>query len=211
MIRITALAVLMAACLPLLAAEEAKLKPDFAKAKTISETLCVACHGADGNSVLPANPIIAGQGSAYLLKQLIDFKASEGKPAARVSPVMNGMVAPLSVDDMNSLAAYFSQQKRKPAIASDEQLVAAGRLVWRKGDFEKGIPACAGCHGAAGAGVPALYPRLAGQYAEYTDAQMKNFRSEVRSNDPEKMMRTIADKFSDKQIKAVADYIAGLR
>lgn len=211
MIRTTALAVLMAACLPLLAAEEAKLKPDFAKAQKISETLCVACHGVDGNSVLPANPIIAGQGSAYLLKQLIDFKASEGKPAARVSPVMNGMVAPLSVDDMRSLALYFSQQKINPAIAVDENLVAAGRVIWRKGDFERGVPACAGCHGAAGRGVPALYPRLAGQHAEYTDAQMKNFRSEVRSNDPEKMMRTIADKFSDKQIKAVADYIAGLR
>lgn len=211
MIRTTALAVIMAACLPVCAAEAAKARPDLAKAKQIAETLCVACHGADGNSVLPENPIIAGQASAYLLKQLVDFKAVEGKPANRINPIMNGMVAPLSLDDMNSLAAFYSQQTRKPAIASDAQLVAAGRLIWRQGDFEKGIPACAGCHGAAGAGVPALYPRLSGQYAEYTAAQMKNFRNEVRANDPDKMMRNIADKFSDKQIKAVADYIAGLR
>lgn len=211
MIRITALAVLLAASFSVSAAEDAAGKVDLVKAKKIAESLCVACHGIDGNSALPANPIIAGQGSAYLFKQLIDFKATEGKPAARVSSVMNGMVAPLSADDMKSLAVYFSQQKIKPAIAVDEKLVAAGRVIWRKGDFERGIPACAGCHGAAGGGVPTLYPRLAGQHAEYTEAQLKNFRSEQRSNDPEKMMRSIADKFSDKHIKALADYIAGLR
>lgn len=211
MIRITALAVLLAASFSVSAAEDAAGKIDLVKAKTIAESLCVACHGIDGNSALPANPIIAGQGSAYLFKQLIDFKATEGKPAARVSSVMNGMVAPLSADDMKSLAVYYSQQKIKPAIAVDEKLVAAGRVIWRKGDFERGIPSCAGCHGAAGGGVPTLYPRLAGQHAEYTEAQLKNFRSEQRSNDPEKMMRSIADKFSDKHIKALADYIAGLR
>ena len=212
MIRTTAFAVLIAVALaPAFAAEEVKTAPDLAKAKQIAETVCVACHGADGNSPTSANPILAGQGAAYLFKQLSEFKATDGKPALRNNPTMAGMTAALSVDDMKGLALYFSQQKRKPASATDEKLVAAGKNLWRKGDFEKGIAACAGCHGPAGAGVPAQYPRLAGQYAEYTDLQLKNFRSEERSNDPEKMMRSVADKLSDKQIKALADYVAGLR
>jgi cytochrome c553 len=212
MIRATALVVLMTASFSVFAAEEAKkIVPDLAKAKTIAESVCVACHGADGNSPTSANPILAGQGADYLFKQLTEFKAAEGKPAVRNNPIMGGMTAALSVEDMKSLALYFSQQKPKPSSATDNKLVAAGKTIWRKGDFERGIPACAGCHGPAGAGVPAQYPRLSGQYAEYTETQLKNFRSEERSNDPEKMMRTIADKLSDKQIKAVADYIAGLR
>ncbi len=209
MIRATALAVLLTASHASFAADEAK--PDLAKAKTIAETVCVACHGADGNSPLPANPILAGQGAEYLLKQLNEFKASEGKPAIRNNAVMAGMASTLSTEDMRSLALYFSQQKQKPSIATNAKLVATGQTLWRKGDFERGIPACAGCHGPNGAGIPAQYPRLAGQYAEYTELQLKNFRSEERSNDPQNMMRTIADKLSDKQIKALADYIAGLR
>ena len=125
--------------------------------------------------------------------------------------IMLGMTATLGEEEMRGLAHYFSQQKLKPARASDAKLVAAGKTLWRKGDPDKGIPACAGCHGPAGAGIPAQYPRLAGQHAEYTETQLKNFRAEERSNDPERMMRTIADKLSDKQIKALADYIAGLR
>lgn len=218
MVRITALAVVMTAgfsafsAFPAYGAEEAAFKPDLAKAKTIAETLCVACHGADGNSPIPANPILAGQGADYLFKQLTEFKAPDGKPAIRDNAIMAGMAATLSVEDMRSLAVYFSQQKPKPSAATDEKLVAAGKVLWRKGDFERaGVPACAGCHGPAGAGIPAQYPRLAGQYAEYTETQLKNFRSGARSNDPQSMMRTIADKLSDKQIKAIADYIAGLR
>ncbi len=211
MIRTTALVVLTTACFSVLAAEEAKVKPDLAKGKMIAETVCIACHGVDGNSALAANPILAGQGAEYLFKQLTEFKAAEGKPPIRNNPIMAGMTAALSVEDMMSLAHYFSQQKLKPAMATDEKLVATGRNIWRKGDFERGIPACAGCHGPTGAGIPAQYPRLSGQYAEYTELQLKNFRSEERSNDPERMMRTIADKLSDKQIKAVADYVAGLR
>lgn len=212
MIRTTAFAVLITVALaPASAAEKTKTAPDLGQAKKIAETVCVACHGADGNSPTSANPILAGQGSAYLFKQLAEFKASDGKPALRNNPTMAGMTATLSVDDMQGLALYFSQQKRKPASATDEKLVAVGKNLWRKGDFDKGIPACAGCHGPTGAGVPAQYPRLAGQYSEYTELQLKNFRSEERSNDPGKMMRSIADKLSDKQIKALADYIAGLR
>jgi len=211
MIRTMTLAVLTTACISAFAAGEANVKPDLAKAKTTAQTVCVACHNADGNSTIAANPILAGQGSEYLYKQLVEFKSVDGKPAVRNNLIMGGMTAALSPEDMKGLALYFSQQKQKPAVSTDAKLVAAGQKLWRKGDFERGIPACAGCHGPTGAGLPAQYPRLAGQHAEYTETQLKNFRSEERSNDPEKVMRTIADKLSDKQIKALADFIAGLR
>lgn len=211
MIRTLLLAAFASASFSVFAATEGNTKPDLEKAKSIAESVCVACHGADGNSATPANPILAGQGADYLFKQLTEFKAAEGKPAVRNNPIMGGMVATLSTEDMKSLALYFSQQKPKPSAAVDSKLVQAGKTIWRKGDFERGIPACAGCHGPTGAGIPAQYPRLAGQYAEYTESQLKNFRSEERSNDSAKVMRTIADKLSDKHIKAVADYIAGLR
>ena len=211
MIRTTAIAVFASACCTVFAADDAKSKPNLEKAKKIAESVCVACHGTDGNSPTPANPILAGQGEGYLFKQLMEFKAAEGKPAIRSNAIMAGMTSALTAEDMKALSVYFSQQKIKPSAASNEKLVETGKHLWRKGDFDRGIPACAGCHGPAGAGVPTQYPRLAGQYAEYTELQLKNFRSEERSNDPERMMRTIADKLSDKQIKALADYIAGLR
>ncbi|MBA3997412.1 MAG: cytochrome c4 [Candidatus Accumulibacter sp.] len=211
MIRTTALAVLLAACFSATAAEQAKAPVDLAKAKQIAETVCVACHGADGNSPASTNPNIAGQGPEYLHKQLTNFKPVGDKPPQRASAIMGGMVAALSEEDMKSLSVYFSQQKLKPAVAKDEKLIAEGQKLWRKGDFEKGIPACAGCHGAAGAGLPAQYPALAGQYAEYTEDQLKKFRNDERTNDPEKMMRTIAAKLSDHQMKAVAEYASGLR
>jgi cbb3-type cytochrome c oxidase subunit III len=211
MTRITAFAVLVAASLTAYAANDAKIKPDAAKGKKIAETICVACHGTDGNSPTSANPILAGQGAEYLYKQLVEFRSVDGKPGIRNNAIMAGMTATLSLEDMKNVSLYFSQQKIKPSKATDEKLVAAGKVLWRKGDFDRGIPACAGCHGPNGAGIPSQYPRLSGQYAEYTETQLKNFRSEERSNDPEKMMRSIADKLSDKQIKALADYIAGLR
>ena len=208
--RSSALVALIAVSFGLHAAENTA-SADLAKAKTIAESVCVACHGADGNSPTPANPILAGQHREYLQKQLTEFKSTDGKPAIRNNAVMLGMTAALSTDDIRALSLYFSQQKQKPSKATDTKLVAAGQTLWRRGDPDKGIPACAGCHGPAGAGLPTQYPRLAGQYAEYTEAQLKNFRNEERSNDPERMMRTIADKLSDKQIKALSDYIAGLR
>lgn len=211
MIRTTAMAVLLAAALNVNASEQAAPKADAAKGKEIAETVCVACHGADGNSPVSTNPNIAGLGADYIYKQLSNFKAAEGKEALRASPIMGGMVAGLSDDDMRNLAAHFSKQKQTPAAAQDESLLAEGKKLWRQGDFAKGVPACAGCHGPAGAGLPAQYPRLAGQFQEYTEDQLKKFRSGERANDPEKMMRTIADKLSDRQIKAVAEYATGLR
>ncbi len=211
MIRTAILAFLLTGSLTALAADNAKNTPDLAKAKQTAETVCAACHGPDGNSPTSAYPHIAGQGADYLYKQLADFKPSDGKPAARPNDIMAGMASILSPEDMRAVAIYFSKQKIKPSAATDPKLVEVGKQLWRKGDFDRGIPACAGCHGPAGAGLPAQYPRLAGQHAEYTAQQLKNFRAEERSNDPERMMRTIADKMSDRQIKAVADYIAGLR
>jgi cytochrome c553 len=205
------MAILLATSFMSHAAEQAKTKADPAKGKAIAETVCVACHGADGNSAAAANPILAGQGEEYLYKQLKNFKAADGKPAARNNAIMGGMVAALSDEDMKNLAAWFSSQKQKPAAAKDGTKIALGQQIWRQGDFKKGIPACAGCHGPAGAGLPAQYPRLAGQYPEYTEAQLKTFRSEERNNDPEKMMRMIAAKLSDPEMKAVAEYAAGLR
>ena len=112
---------------------------------------------------------------------------------------------------MRDVAAWYASQKLKPEAAKSEASIELGKKLWRQGDFRKGIPACAGCHGPAGAGLPAQYPRLAGQFAAYTENQLKSFRDETRGNDPEKMMRVIAAKLSDVEIKAVADYAAGLR
>lgn len=211
MIRTAAMAILLATSFVTHASDEAKAKADPAKGKAIAETVCVACHGADGNSAASANPHLAGQIEEYIFKQLKNFKAADGKPAARNNPIMGGMVAALSEEDMKNVAAWFASQKLKPATAKDESKLALGQKLWRQGDFKKGIPACAGCHGPAGAGMPAQYPRLSGQFAEYTEAQLKAFRVEERGNDPEKMMRTIAAKLSDVEIKAVAEYAAGLR
>lgn len=211
MIRTTAMAILLATSFIAHASEEAKNKADPAKGKAIAETICVACHGADGNSMASANPNLAGQVEEYIYKQLKNFKGVDGKPAARNNPIMAGMAAPLSDDDMKNVAAWFASQKQKPAAAKDESKIALGQQLWRQGDFKKGIPACAGCHGPAGAGLPAQFPRLSGQFPDYTEGQLKSFRLGERANDPEKMMRMIAAKMSDADIKAVSEYAAGLR
>jgi cbb3-type cytochrome c oxidase subunit III len=211
MIRTAALAILLATSLIANASEEAKVKADPAKGKVIAETVCVACHGADGNSAISANPILAGQIEEYIAKQLKNFKSADGKPAARNNPIMAGMAAAVPDEEIPNVAAWFASQKQKPAAAKDEKLALEGQKIWRQGNFKKGTPACAGCHGPAGAGLPAQYPRLAGQYPEYTELQLKAFRAEERGNDAEKVMRTIAAKLSDAEIKAVAEYAAGLR
>jgi cytochrome c553 len=187
------------------------LAQDAAKAQSIAAQVCAACHAADGNSTAPANPKIAGQIPEYLNKQLLDFKAQGGKKPARESPIMMGMVANLSEADMKGLAAFYGGQKLKPAAASDKNLVAAGQRLWRGGNAATGVPACAGCHGPAGAGMPAQYPRIAGQYADYVAAQLKAFKEGGRANDPNGMMRGVAARLTDREIRAVAEYAAGLR
>lgn len=212
MVRTMALAILLASGFVAHASsEQPSSKGDPLKGKVIAETVCIACHTADGNSVIPANPKLAGQIEDYLFKQLKSFKAVDGKPAARVNPLMAGMTAALSEDDMRNLAAWFSTQKQNPAAAKDLQLIAAGQKLWRQGDHKKGVAACSGCHGPAGAGLPFQFPRLSGQFPEYIEVQLKAFRQGERANDPESMMRNIAAKLSDRDIKAVAEYAAGLR
>jgi cytochrome c553 len=183
--------------------------PDAAKGKDKAGTVCAACHGADGNSPIPQNPVLAGQSYDYLYKQLRNFKG-EPKQEARNNPVMTAMVATLSDEDMRDLAAYFSSQKAAPKAAVNKDTVELGRKIYRGGIAGRAVAACAGCHGTTGAGVPAEFPRLAGQYAQYTDAQLKAWRSAERANDPNQMMRTVAARLSDAEIAALADYIAGL-
>jgi cytochrome c553 len=194
-----------------LAAAEPEGKPDSAKGQSIANKVCAACHGADGNSPTPANPKLAGQIPEYIQKQLSNFKPVSGKKAERENPVMGGMSAGLSAEDMRDVAAFFAAQAPKSGAARRPETVALGQKIWRGGDLAKGLPACAGCHGATGAGLPAQYPRLAGQYPEYTEAQLKAFRASERRNDPNKAMQSIAAKMSDPEIRAVADYIFGLR
>ena len=186
-------------------------KADPAKGQAIATQVCVACHSADGNSVAPANPKIAGQFPDYLHKQLVNFKPQAGKKAERENAVMAGMVANLSPDDMKNLAAFYGSQKLKPAAAKDKALAAAGQKLWRGGNAATGVPACAGCHGPDGAGIPAQYPRIAGQYAEYIEAQLKLFQGGQRANDTNGMMRGVAARMTEKEMKAVAEYAAGLR
>src|SRR5687768_16391220 len=185
--------------------------PDAAKAQNIANQVCAASHAGDGNSTAPANPKIAGEIPEYLHKQLADFKAQGGKKPARESAIMLGMVAYLSDSDMKALAAFYAGQKLKPAAAADKTLAALGQKLWRGGNAASGIPACAGCHGPAGAGIPAQYPRLAGQYAEYIAAQLKAFKEGGRVNDPNGMMRGVTARMTEREIRAVAEYAAGLR
>jgi cytochrome c553 len=196
---------------PAAAAEEATAQSDPAKGQKIAAQVCAACHAADGNSTIPANPKLAGQFPEYLQDQLVDFKPAGGKKAERENPVMGGMAAGLSAEDMRNVAAYFGSQQPKPGVSRNKDTVELGRRIWRGGDASKGLPACASCHGAAGAGVPVRYPRLAGQHAEYIEAQLKAFAAGTRANDANKVMRTIAGKMSEAEVRAVADYAAGLR
>jgi cytochrome c553 len=193
------------------AEEKTSAQPDLAKAKQTAEQVCGACHGVDGNSQIPTNPKLAGQHAEYLAKQLRNFKSDGGKPAERANPVMGGMAAMLSDADVVNMAAYFSGQTLKPDAAKSAASIELGQKLWRAGNIKRGIPACAACHGPAGAGLPAMFPRLGGQFSDYTEVQLKSFRAGERANDPAKMMRTIALKMTDPEIKAVADYAAGLR
>jgi cytochrome c553 len=178
-------------------------KPDLERGKQIATTVCAACHGADGNSAAPANPILAGQHADYIAAQLAAFKSG-----ARPSPIMQGMAAGLAPEDMRSVGAYFESQKPSLSMARDKALALRGQQVWRAGIKALGVPACAGCHGAAGHGIPAQYPRLAGQYADLSIGWLKAYATGER---PHVVMGPVASKLSENDMKAVAEYIAGLR
>lgn len=179
-------------------------KPDLAKGQATSTNVCGACHTADGSRGAPANPIIAGQHAEYIVKQLGEFKSGK-----RDNPIMKGMAATLSDADMVNVAAFYAGKSAKPGFAKNKDLVTLGEKIYRGGIADRSIPACAGCHSPNGAGIPAQYPRLAGQHADYTEAQLVAFRGGVRNNSAQ--MTGVAAKMNDREIKAVADYIAGLR
>lgn len=181
-------------------------KGDPAKAQAIVDKVCGACHGADGNSTSPTYPNLAGQHPEYLLKQLQEFKSG-----ARRNAIMAPNVTTLNVDDMANLSAYFSAQQPKVRQAKDPALVSEGQRLYKGGNAGSGVPACASCHGPTGAGIPVQFPRLAGQYSKYVLGQLKNFRSGDRANDGGKMMQIIARKMTDQEMKAVAEYVSGLR
>lgn len=192
-------------------AQSSPSKPDLARAQTINSQRCSACHGSDGNSVIATNPVIAGQGYEYLVKQLRNYKASKDKEGGRPNPIMTAQVADLSDEDLQALATLFAGQKAKGGVARNKEFVALGRSIYRAGISDRGVAACAGCHAPNGAGIPAVFPRLAGQHAEYTEAQMKQWRTGERANDSNAMMRSIAGRMNDREIQAVSDYVAGLR
>jgi len=192
------LGLLSLSTLPVIAADETNAT------EKIVQTVCAACHGLDGNSAVSQNPKLAGQLPEYLLKQLINF--NEGK---RANAVMAGMVANLTPDDMKNLADYYSAQKITLSKAKTNGAGSLGEKIYRAGNAASGVPACASCHGANGAGIIKQFPRLSAQHADYTLTQMKAFRSGERANAP--MMMTIAAKMTDAEIQAVSDYVQGLR
>ena len=191
-------------------AQSAARKVDLAKGQQIASQVCAACHGADGNSTGVANPKLSAQHADYLYKQLVNFVPKPGaKEAERANAVMLGFATTLSDDDKRNVAAFYASQTLKPSSAKSKELVELGQSIYRGGIPEKQVPACAGCHGPTGAGMPAQYPRLHGQWAEYTEAQLVAFRGGVRKNNAQ--MTAIAARLSDREIKALSDYVAGLR
>lgn len=186
-------------------APAAAAKPDLAKGEATYTAVCAACHAADGNSMIPANPKLAQQHPEYLVKQLQEFKSGK-----RANAVMSGMAATLATDeDVRNVAYWVASKPAKAGTAKDKENVALGERIYRGGIPDRQIAACAGCHSPNGAGIPAQYPRLSGQHADYTSAQLVAFRDGVRKNSVQ--MSGVAAKMNDREIKAVADYIAGLR
>ena len=186
------------------AAPAKSAKPDLAAGEAKFTAVCAACHGADGNSGTPAYPKLAQQHPEYLVKQLQEYKAG-----TRKNPIMQGFAATLSDDDMKNVAYWATSKKAKPGFARDKELVALGERIYRGGIAERQVAACAGCHNPTGAGIPSQYPRLSGQHADYTSAQLTAFRDGVRGNSLQ--MTQVAARLNDREIRAVADYIGGLR
>ena len=199
-------ATLAASSLSAVAAEEkpAAAKPDLVKGEAAYAAVCAACHGADGNSAVPIQPKLAHQHPEYLVKQLEEFKSGKRKNA-----VMQGFATTLTPEDMRNISFWAASQKLKPGFAKDKTLVSLGERICRGGIADRQIPACAACHSPNGSGIPAQFPRLGGQHADYTAAQLVAFRDGVRTNNVH--MTGVAAKLNDREIKAVSDYIAGLR
>lgn len=183
----------------------AATKGDPAKGQALAGA-CAACHGIDGNSVVSVNPNLAGQHAEYIAKQLSEFKAG-----TRANPIMAGMAAGLTPEAMADVGAYFRAQKVRAPGAKNRDLVEQGRKLYRGGDAARGLPACSACHSPTGAGMASQYPRIGGQHADYTVAQLKAFRSGERANDSAAMMRTVAAKLTDAEMSALAEYLSGLR
>ena len=185
-------------------AEPAAAVVEPAKGATISTNVCVACHTNDGSRGIAANPILQGQHPEYLVKQLTEFKAG-----LRENAIMRGMAAMLSDADMKNVAAFYASKQAKPGFAKNRDLATLGEKIYRGGIADRSIPACSGCHGPNGAGIPSQYPRLAGQHADYVESQLTAFRGGVRHNNV--AMAGVAAKLNDREIKALSDYVAGLR
>lgn len=198
--------------LPAFAVAQAPAKPDLAKARDTVNQVCAACHGADGTSPTPANPSLAGMPADYITAQLAHFKSG-----VRQNAIMQGFAATLSDADMVSLGAFFASQPPKPNTAKDASLVRLGQKLWRAGDAATGVPACSACHGPTGAGIPRLYPRIGGQWSDYTLAQLKAFKSGERGMDKDgkdingRIMVGVVRGMTEAQMKALADYAQGLR
>lgn len=178
-------------------------RADLERGKQIATTVCAACHGSDGNSAAAVNPNLAGQHGDYIALQLAAFKSG-----ARPNPIMQGMAAGLSPEDMRDVGAYYQAQKALQMMARDKALARRGQQIWRGGIKSAGVPACAGCHGAAGKGIPARYPRLAGQHPDLNLGWLKAYASGAR---PDPVMGPIASKLNDHDMKAVIEYVVGLR
>ncbi|HEU0204994.1 MAG TPA: c-type cytochrome [Burkholderiaceae bacterium] len=192
------------------AAQDAAKKVDPARGQKIAAEVCAACHAADGNSTISANPKLAGQHAEYLYKQLVDYTAKPGaKAPARENPVMTGFASQLSDEDKRNVSAWFASQKQRAGVARLKETLDLGQRIYRAGIADKAVPACTGCHSPNGSGIPVQYPRIGGQHAEYMEAQLKAFRDGGRLNNA--AMRDIALRLTDREIRAVADYMAGLR
>lgn len=203
-LRCSTLLIALAGAMPAMAADaKPAFKADPAKGQQLSAA-CQACHTADGSRGAPANPILQGQHPEYLVKQLVEFKSGKRKNA-----VMSGMAAPLAEEDMKHISAFYAGKQAKPGFAKNKDTVLRGEQIYRGGVVSRHVPACSGCHSPNGAGIPAQYPRLGGQHADYVEAQMLAFRSGGRTNSAQ--MVAIASRMSEAEIKAVSDYIAGLR
>lgn len=199
---------------PVILADEEDNPPPATAPASVEEVaggICAGCHGADGNSIIPMNPILAGQQAEYIAKQLLDFKANGEEPPKRNSPVMSAMVAALSQDEAQKLGQYYAKQSMTPSqIPADEKLLEMGKILYHGGNIENEVPACAACHGPKGTGIPPRYPAVAGQHTEYTMNQLGLFNTGDRGND-NGVMQKVVSRMSAQEKRAVSEYISTLR